>query len=120
MKIIVFNNKVVSSASDDQSIIGCHPDCEIYSVPDGTVYMEEDKNGCPIPRNFSDMGITRESSNCYEARRSLRESDGQMARSFEDLVELLEEKGVMTAEELPESVRGHLEKRKSWRALVGG
>ncbi len=50
-----------------------------------------------------------------EARRSLADSDRNMARIGEDLIEILISKGVITAEDLPGNVKEKIDKRKELR-----
>lgn len=50
-----------------------------------------------------------------QTRRSLSNSDSEMIRVIEDLVELLISKNVFTYTELPEAVQRKLGSRKQWR-----
>ena len=58
MKIVVFNDRIISTAKDDRDITGIHPDCQIYYVPDDAPVRFVDDSGAPVLPRFSSLEMT--------------------------------------------------------------
>lgn len=118
MKIVVFNDRIISTSKDDRDITGIHPDCQIYYVPDDAPVRFVDDSGAPVLPRFSSLEMTREDSDRYETQKELKLTDTDMCRVIEDIIDLLIEKSGWQLTDLPDAVQEKLAARKARREAL--
>lgn len=66
-----------------------------------------------VDQDFKDQFLANK-----DIQKQLRSSDGDMIRIVEDLLELLDSKGILSEAELPQSVKDKLSNRRSLRSQI--
>lgn len=114
MKVFVKDGKIAAVHRDDQVVEEFYPGAEVVHVPDGTALTRAD-GGFIDP---AELAVAQAERDRLAALAALKASDADLARGVEDLVGVLEAKGVIAAEDLPEALRNKIEAREVLRSQL--